>query len=113
MANPPVNLGEHGQAFATNMRVVRKNLGIEMQDLAEQIRARGHAITRDQLIRIEAGQRRATVDDACEIARALKTKLIRLVVPSHLQLVPNRPLHGSFADHRPTRDIMGGKTDVA
>ncbi|WP_166345061.1 helix-turn-helix domain-containing protein [Phytoactinopolyspora limicola] len=104
MTNPPVNLGEHGAAFAANLRAIRKARHVTLDELAAQIQDRGHRLNRDQLIRIEAGQRRASIDDACEIARALGVKLIRLVSPSRLQLVPNRPLHGVLADARNPRD---------
>lgn len=109
MTNPPVKLGEHGRAFAKNIHSVRKALGISLEELVASLGERGIHVTRDQLIRIEAGQRKASVDEACELARALKTKLNRLVLPSHLILAPNRPVHGVFADSKPTLDVTGGR----
>lgn len=100
MTNPPVTLGDHGQAFALNMRTVRKAREITIDQLADRLRKAGLRVSGDQLTRIEAGQRNATVDEACEIAQALNTKLHRLVLPSHLALVPDRPPSRTFTDHR-------------
>lgn len=101
MTNPPVHLGAHGKAFAANMHTMRKAQKITLDHMVEKLSARGVAITPDQLIRIEAGQRRASVDEACEIARALQTKLHRLVLPSRLVLAPAQPVPPVFTDHTP------------
>jgi transcriptional regulator with XRE-family HTH domain len=109
VTNPPVALGEHGRAFARNLRNVRKALGLTVDALASQLADRGHRLTADQIIRIEAGQRRATVDDLCQIAHLSGINIGRLTSPSTLRLTPNRPLRGVHADREGTTgQIVGG-----
>lgn len=98
MTNPPVQLGDHGRSFAHNMRLVRHAREFHVTDVARAVTERGFKLTPDSVIRIEAGQRRASVDEACEIATVLGVPLTALVRPSHLRLVPDRPDRGHMLD---------------
>lgn len=98
MPNPPVKLGENGAAFAANLRATRSIKGVTIDEMRRRMAMRGHHLTSDQITRIEAGQRHATIDDLCHIARALEVRVNRLVAPSHLELAPNRPLTSYLAD---------------
>ncbi|WP_280503003.1 helix-turn-helix domain-containing protein [Nocardia farcinica] len=90
MSNPRLNLGPFGQAFAVNMRVIRKARGLTLTQVRDRLEAAGHHLTHDQLIRIEAGQRHATVDDIGHIAAVLKAPAMGMLLPRDVVSVPRR-----------------------
>lgn len=108
MTHAPVQLGEYGTAFAANLRTVRLALGVTVDELAAAVTARGWRMTGDHVTRIEAGQRRATADDICYLSKALDVRTVRMLVPSHVALVPNRALRRVFQDDQPGLEVLRG-----
>lgn len=68
--------------FRLRMREVRERAGISQVALASRLAELGYgALKRDQIVAIEAGRRRVTLDDALAISAALGVAPVNLIVP--------------------------------
>lgn len=76
MPQPP--LGETSQRVAANVRRIRTERGLTIEQLAQVARNVGHQMAPATLGKIERGERRVDVDDADALARALDVPLSAL-----------------------------------
>jgi transcriptional regulator with XRE-family HTH domain len=78
-----VELGPVGHVVKDNIRRLREQQGLSLQELANRVTQYGRPIARSGLSKIEAGHRRVDVDDFVALAEAL------WVAPDELLTAPD------------------------
>src|SRR5215216_5898212 len=79
MGTRKVEIGLTGQAVARNLRRLRTQQELSLQDLSDRLAQVGRPILATGLSKIEQGTRRVDVDDLVAIAAALETIPSRLI----------------------------------
>lgn len=85
MPQPPI--GETSQCVAANVRRIRSERGLTIEQLADLVRSSGHQMAAATLGKIERGERRVDVDDAVGLAMALGAPLAALFAEDADELV--------------------------